>query len=65
MIRESKDGYPELEEKAEFIFNHLSQEEETVQQDDRSGTVYLSRYGKSYERERQQRTCWCRCVQII
>ena len=27
VIRESKDGYPELEEKAEFIFNHLSQEE--------------------------------------
>ena len=27
VIHESKDGYPELEEKQEFIFNHLAQEE--------------------------------------
>ena len=36
VIRESKDGYPELEEKAEFIFNHLRSEERRVGKECRS-----------------------------
>ncbi len=65
VIRESKDGYPELEEKAEFIFNHLSQEEKQFNKTIDQGLSILADMEKAYERERQQRTCWCRCVQII
>ncbi len=33
VIEGSKDGYPELEEKKDFIFNVLTKEEEKIRQD--------------------------------
>ena len=45
VIEGSKDGYPELEEKKEFIFNVIAKEEDELQQDNRSGTCNSCRYG--------------------
>ncbi len=38
VIDESKDGYPELEEKKDFILNVLTKEEEKICKDYRPGT---------------------------
>ena len=46
-IHESKDGYPELEEKAEFIFNHLSQEEKQFNKTIDQGLSILSEMEQS------------------
>ena len=51
VIQESKDGYPELEEKAEFIFNHLSQEEKQFNKTIDQGLSILADMEKSMEAE--------------
>ena len=45
MIEDSKDGYPELEEKKNFIFKVLSQEEEKFNKTIDQGLSILSRSG--------------------
>ena len=42
VINESKDGYPELEEKKEFIFKVLTQEEEKFNKTIDQGLAILS-----------------------
>ena len=43
VIAGSKDGYPELEEKKEFILNVISKEEEQFNKNNRSGTWNFGR----------------------
>ena len=49
VINESKDGYPELEEKKDFIFKVLSQEEEKFGKTIDQGLSILSDMGKQME----------------
>ena len=49
VIRESKDGYPELEEKKEFILNVLSQEENKFNKTIDQGLSILNDYEKEME----------------
>nr|WP_300324036.1 alanine--tRNA ligase [uncultured Anaerostipes sp.] len=51
VIHESKDGYPELEEKQEFIFNHLSQEEKQFNKTIDQGLSILADMEKDMEKE--------------
>ncbi len=50
VIRESKDGYPELEEKQDFIFKVLTQEEEKFSKTIDQGLAILSDMEKEMER---------------
>nr|WP_300304417.1 alanine--tRNA ligase [uncultured Anaerostipes sp.] len=49
VIHESKDGYPELEEKQEFIFNHLAQEEKQFNKTIDQGLSILADMEKDME----------------
>ena len=51
VITESSDGYPELEEKKEFIFKVLTQEEEKFNKTIDQGLAILSQMQKSMEEE--------------
>ena len=55
--RQSKDGYPELEEKKSFIFKVLSQEEEKFNKTIDQGSEYPCRHGKRDE-GRRKRPLW-------
>ena len=52
VIESSKAGYPELEEKKEFIFRVLTNEENQFNKTYRSGTSYPFRHGRGYEKSR-------------
>ena len=49
VIEGSKDGYPELEEKKEFIFNVLTNEENQFNKTIDQGLRILTRHGRGYE----------------
>ena len=51
VIRESKDGYPELEEKKDFIFKVLSQEEEKFNKTIDQGLAILAEMQDKLEKE--------------
>ena len=53
---QSKDGYPELEEKKSFIFKVLSQEEEKFNKTIDQGLSILCRYGSSSMKEEGKTT---------
>ena len=54
MIEDSKDGYPELEEKKNFIFKVLSQEEEKFNKTIDQGLSILSRSGSCHEARKER-----------
>lgn len=51
VIQESKDGYPELEEKAEFIFKNLTQEEKQFNKTIDQGLSILAEFEKKMQEE--------------
>ena len=51
VIHESKDGYPELEEKAEFIFKNLTQEEKQFNKTIDQGLSILADFEKKMQEE--------------
>ena len=51
VINESKDGYPELEEKKEFIFRVLTQEEEKFNKTIDQGLAILADMQAEMEKE--------------
>ncbi|MGN0482113.1 MAG: alanine--tRNA ligase [Lachnospiraceae bacterium] len=54
VIHESKDGYPELEEKKEFIFNVLTKEEEKFEKTIDQGLAILSDMQKELEEKNEK-----------
>lgn len=65
VINESKDGYPELEEKKEFIFKVLTQEEEKFNKTIDQGLAILSDLMEEMKKKRQKGTFRCRYIQTL
>ena len=65
VIRESKDGYPELEEKKDFIFKVLSQEEEKFNKTIDQGLAILAEMQDKLEKEGQERIIRSGCFQAL
>ena len=57
VIEGSKDGYPELEEKKEFIFKVLTEEEDKFNKTIDQGLEHSCRDGRRYESSRNRRHC--------
>ena len=56
VIEGSKDGYPELEEKKDFIFKVLTNEENQFNKTIDQGLAYPWRHGRGYEPGRVRKT---------
>ncbi len=65
VINESKDGYPELEEKKEFIFKVLTQEEEKFNKTIDQGLAILSDLMEEMKKNGKKGTFRCRYIQTL
>ena len=64
VIEGSKDGYPELEEKKDFIFKVITKEEEQFNKTIDQGLSILAGYGSRDGKEGRDSTCRRRGVQV-
>lgn len=65
VIHESKDGYPELEEKKDFIFKVLSQEEEKFNKTIDQGLAILAEMQGQAGKRRKERIIRSGCFQAL
>ena len=65
VINESKDGYPELEEKKDFIFKVLTQEEEKFNKTIDQGLAILSDLMEEMKKNGTKESIRCRYFQTL